>query len=202
MLGSRSTAVPTAFSVPLGLLLLICCVVTGCKSGVSLHQNGLQAWRAGDIRTSSSRLQKAGGRIKSEKELLLLDQSIIDLANGEPQVAESRLRTARDRLEYLQQKNGLEQTASMLTDARAIAWSGREFEHAMLVNVAMLSSLVNDGQDAWAWSLQAMETSQKRRQTLIAAATGSAPEKSGQPSSRPDDSGRVRLAKMRSLAKM
>ncbi len=194
MLGSRSTAVPTPLSVPLGLLLIICCVATGCKTGVSLHQNGLQAWRAGDIRTSSSRLQKAGGRIKSEKELLLLDQSIIDLANGEPQVAESRLRTARDRLEYLRQKNGIEQTASMLTDARAIAWSGREFEHAMLVNVAMLSSLVNDGQDAWAWSLQAMQTSQKRRQTLIAAATGSAPEKSGQPDSKSDDSGRVRLA--------
>ena len=156
MLGSRSTAVPTAFSVPLGLLLLICCVVTGCTSS-KLHQTGLQAWRAGDVPTSSSRLQKAGNRFKSEKELLLLDRSIVDLANGEPQVAESRLRTARDRLEFLQQKSGIEQTLSMLTDARAISWSGREFEHAMLVNVAMLSSLVNDGQDAWAWSLQAME---------------------------------------------
>jgi hypothetical protein len=193
MLGSRSTAVPTAFSVPLGLLLLICCVATGCTSS-KLHQTGLQAWRAGDVPTSSSRLQKAGNRFKSEKELLLLDRSIVDLANGEPQVAESRLRTARDRLEFLQQKSGIEQTLSMLTDARAISWSGREFEHAMLVNVAMLSSLVNDGQDAWAWSLQAMQTSQKRRQTLIAAATSSAPEKSGQPDSKPDDTGRARLA--------
>ncbi len=156
-------------SVLTALLLASCCLTTGCRSAQKQHTTGLQAWRSGDVHSSAKRLQKAAAPLSAEKDILLLDQSIIDLASGEPAVAESRLRTARDRLDYLQQKNAVEQTTAVLSDSRAIAWSGREFERAMLVNVAMLSSLVSDGQDAWAWSLQAMETSRDRRTALLAA---------------------------------
>jgi len=153
------------------LLLASCCLAQGCRSPHKQHSSGLQAWRSGDVHSSAKRLQKASSPLNAEKDILLLDQSIIDLASGEPAVAESRLRTARDRLDYLTQKNAVEQTTAVLSDSRAVAWSGREFERAMLVNIAMLSSLVNDGQDAWAWSLQAMQTSRERRDTLTAAGT-------------------------------
>ncbi|MFN5625727.1 MAG: hypothetical protein ACK5DM_17390 [Planctomyces sp.] len=172
MTGPRSTHCTTQ-SVLTVLLLVACCLASGCRSSQKQHHTGLQAWRSGDLQNSAKRLQKASGPLNTEKELLLLDQSIIALASGEPQVAESHLRSARDRIDYLKQKNAVEQTASVLSDSRAIAWSGREFEHHMLVNVAMLSSLVNDGQDAWAWSLQAMQTSKDRRDALVAAATKS-----------------------------
>lgn len=170
MSGLRSTRCTTQ-PVLTVLLLVACCLASGCRGIHKQHSKALQAWRSGDLNNSARRLQKAAGPLNAEKELLLLDQSIVDLASGEPQIAESRLRSARDRLTYLKQKNALEQFASTLSDSRAIAWSGREFEHHMLVNVAMLSSLVNDGQDAWAWSLQAMQTSQDRRAALVAEVT-------------------------------
>ncbi|MFM7831208.1 MAG: hypothetical protein ACKPJD_05430, partial [Planctomycetaceae bacterium] len=68
----------TTHSVLTALLLASCCLTQGCRSPHKQHSTGLQAWRSGDLHSSAKRLQKASSPLNAEKEILLLDQSIID----------------------------------------------------------------------------------------------------------------------------
>ena len=65
----------------------------------------------------------------------------------------------------------------MMTDSRAIAYSGRDFERRMILNMALLTSVLGDGQDAFAYSLQATEAANSRR-TMLADAAKKASESS------------------------
>lgn len=147
----------------LGILL------TGCQTWQKTHESALNAWAAGNAETSLNQLQDAQKTFRSEKNLLDLDLAVLELASGQPAAAEARFRKAREALKYLTQKDITEQTASILTDSRAVAYSGRDFERAMLLNMAMLSSMVSDGQDAFAYSLQFTEAAAQRRKMIADA---------------------------------
>lgn len=156
--------IPVCLALPLLSLLL-----PGCQSWHKTHESALTAWASGNTDVSVARLQEARSQFRSEKELLDLDLAMLDLAVGQPAAAETLFRQKRESLSFLSQKDFGEQTASILTDSRAIAWSGRDFERSMLLNMAMLSSMVSDGQDSFAYSLQFTKAAADRRELIAAA---------------------------------
>ncbi len=143
---------------------------TGCQTWTKSHEAAISSFGSGDLQVTQTALENSQKAFRSEKKLLELDQGVLDLAAGDVDQAELRFRTLRDELEHLEQADAAEQTASMLTDSRATAYSGRDFERRMVLNMAFITSLLGNGQDAFAYSLQASEASTHRRDAIIAAA--------------------------------
>ncbi len=81
----------------------------------------------------------------------------------------------RRELEHLEQTAVGEKATSLLTDDNAVAWAGRDYERHMVLNMLMLSSLLNNGTDSFAYSLQLAERSVKTRE-LIASKAATPPE--------------------------
>ena len=165
---SPAAAITRSISVCLALPLLSL-LLPGCQSWHKTHESALTAWASGNTDVSVARLQEARSQFRSEKELLDLDLAMLELAVGQPAAAETLFRKKRESLSFLSQKDIGEQTASILTDSRAIAWSGRDFERSMLLNLAMLSSMVSDGQDSFAYSHQFTKAAADRRELIAAA---------------------------------
>ncbi len=94
---------------------------------------------------------------RAESEILTIDRAIARLMAGEVRKSESELETVRKQIDFLRQKDLVEQTRSALSDDTAVSWSGREFERRMIDNIVLTASLLGDGQDAVAYSHQAMD---------------------------------------------
>lgn len=169
------TAFPS-LTAPVILLLAVASTIAGCSGWQKTYEAALTAWSAGDLETSTSKLDASQNSMRAEKEMLELDQGVLQLAAGEPAQAETRFRRVRDELEHLAQKDVTETATSMMTDSRAVAYSGRDFERQMLLNMLMISSVLNDGQDAFAYSLQASEKSVARHEAIASAAKKSKEE--------------------------
>jgi hypothetical protein len=150
---------------------------SGCHSWQKSHEAAIANFGHGDVQVSRASLKESQDKARKEKTFLELDAGILDLASGNVTQAESRFRTLRRELEHLEQKDVTEQAASMMTDSRAIAYSGRDFERQMILNMALLTSVLGDGQDAFAYSLQATEAANSRR-TMLAEAAKKAAESS------------------------
>lgn len=149
----------------------------GCHTWQKSHEAAITSFGHGDIQVSRAALKESRDKSRTEKKFLELDAGILDLASGNVTQAESRFRTLRRELEHLEQKDATEQAASLMTDSRAIAYSGRDFERRMILNMALLTSVLGDGQDAFAYSLQATEAANGRR-TMLAEAARKASESS------------------------
>lgn len=150
------------------LSLAIFC--SGCHRWQKSHESAVAQFGRGDIEVARTALQESQEKLRSEKKLLELDLGILDLASGNVTQAEGRFRTMRRELEHLEQKDITEQASSVITDARAVSYSGRDFERRMILNMALLASLLGDSQDAFAYSLQATEAAASRRTILADAA--------------------------------
>lgn len=157
--------------------LSIVFLFSGCHSWQKSHEAAIASFGQGDIQVSRAALKESQDKSRTEKKFLELDAGILDLASGNVTQAESRFRTLRRELEHLEQKDVTEHAASMMTDSRAIAYSGRDFERRMILNMALLTSVLGDGQDAFAYSLQATEAANSRR-TMLADAAKKASESS------------------------
>lgn len=145
------------------LLLLSLC---GCQTWHKSHLAAINEFSAGNMAESRLRLQKSLDSRGAEVELLTLDSAIVNLASGDPASAEKQLRETRRQLDHLKQKDVTEQSLAVLSDDRAAAFSGRGFEQQMALNMLLLSSLMNDGQDAFAYAMQATESAGDRKTML------------------------------------
>jgi len=157
--------------------LSVVCLCGGCHNWQKSHEVAIANFGHGDIQVSRAALKESQDKSRTEKKFLELDAGILDLASGNVTQAESQFRTLRRELEHLEQKDVTEQATSMMTDSRAIAYSGRDFERQMILNMALLTSVLGDGQDAFAYSLQATEAANSRR-TMLADAAKKASESS------------------------
>ena len=146
------------------------CLASGCHNWQKSHEAAVAQFGHGDIEVSRAALMESQQQRRSEKKVLELDAGILDLASGNVGQAETRFRTIRRELEHLEQKDVTEQVSSMMTDSRAVAYSGRDFERRMVLNMALLTSLLGDGQDAFAYSMQATEEATNRKVALSDAA--------------------------------
>lgn len=161
-----------------GMRVIAACIVSlslaifcgGCHSWQKSHETAVAQFGQADIEVSRTTLLESQEKLRSEKKLLELDLGVLDLASGNVTQAEARFRTMRRELEHLEQKDVTEQASSVITDARAVSYSGRDFERRMILNMALLTSLLGDGQDAFAYSLQATEAAASRRTMLADAA--------------------------------
>ena len=150
--------------------LSVVCLFGGCHNWQKSHETAIANFGHGDIQVSRAAIKESQDKSRTEKKFLELDAGILDLASGNVTEAESRFRSLRRELEHLEQKDVTEHATSMMTDSRAIAYSGRDFERRMILNMALLTSVLGDGQDAFAYSLQATEAANSRRTMLADAA--------------------------------
>lgn len=149
---------------------------SGCQTWHKSHEAALISYTAGDLAESHASLTDARQALRAEQHLLALEEAMLQLARGETSQAETLLRHEREELELLQQADAAEQTASILSDRRAIAWSGRAFERQMVLNLALLASLSGDRQDSFAWSMQLADQTHARMTELAKAAERSEPD--------------------------
>ena len=152
----------------LAALGIVSCLNSGCQTWQKSHESAISNFGAGDLEVSKTALADSQKSLRSEKKLLELDQAILELASGDVRQAEGRFRNLRHELEFLEQKDVTEQASSMLMDSRAVAYSGRDFERRMVLNMALLTSILGDGQDSFAYSLQVTEAAAKRREAIAA----------------------------------
>jgi len=136
-----------------------------CVAGCATHLDHLQPIRndfyQGNVQAARISLEKELHKHRGEKDVLQLDQAMIELAAGRPAEAERLLRTVRDRFDHLEQKSVAEGAASMLTDDMALAYAGEDYERVLIRAMLSLTNLMTDGGDATAYALQVTEKQQE-----------------------------------------
>ncbi|MCA9035192.1 MAG: hypothetical protein KDA91_08685 [Planctomycetaceae bacterium] len=175
--------------------VLNCILLTGCHSWQKSHLAAVHYFEAGQLADSREQLTRSLESRGAEKELLTLDHAIVALADGDAQECESALREVRLKLDYLTQKDAGEQVTAFLSDENAIAWSGRDYERLMVDNILLLSSLVSNGTDSFAYATQVTKRCNDELKTLVAASQKAA----GNQSTPGDESSVVRVASHETL---
>lgn len=151
-------------------LAVLTTVLCGCAS--SQHQlSAVAAFDQGQPEAAIPELAQAATARNAEVDLLRADQAVCLLMLGENRQAEHALHEIRTQLDYLTQKDLREQTASYLTDEKAVAWTGREFEKRMLDCLLVLASLTGDRQDAYAYASSVSEHLLAEREQVEASVT-------------------------------
>jgi len=130
---------------------------TGCQRAAKHQLTAISSFDRGTPTEAIEAFEVAATKRGAESEIIAADTAIAVLMSGDPAGCEASLRETRQQIDFLRQKDLREKTTSVLTDDKAIAWSGREFEQRMLDNLLILSSIVGDRQDAFAYASQAME---------------------------------------------
>ena len=86
---------------------------------------------------------------------------MIELVQGNPRAAETRLRDIRDRFDHLEQKSLGESAASMWLDDQSRSYAGEDYEKVCIRCFLAIANLMQDGGDAEAYSLQINEKQSK-----------------------------------------
>ncbi len=147
--GSRAVNIR---SITIILLLVSCC---GCATHADRLRAARQSFYSGNILTARERIDEElkKGRRK-ELDVLKLDQAVIDLFSGDTKKAKTSLREVRSSFDHLEQKSATEGVLAMLTDDNAVSYAGEDYEKVMLRVLLTLADLVDEGNDAAAYSLQ------------------------------------------------
>lgn len=96
-----------------------------------------------------------------EREVLQLDQAMIQLVTGRAASAERLMRGVRDRFDSYEQVSVGETALSFVTDDNARAYAGEDYEHVLVRAMLSLANLMHDGGDAEAYALQAADKQQE-----------------------------------------
>jgi hypothetical protein len=105
-----------------------------------------------------------------------LEQAIVRLADGRPREAEQLLRHVRDRFDEIDKPTAGETALSMLSDDNRRPYAGEDYEKVLIRAFLALSNMMQEGDDAIAYSLQVNE----KQQEIIAAAAPKELEKEGE----------------------
>ena len=147
-----------------------CVAVALAAGGCATHMVRLQpvrmAFQRGDV-AEADRLIAHEIDSGSEDDLLLLDRAMVALADGRPAEAERMLREARDGLDRVEEESQAETAWSMLADDQSRAYAGEDYEKVLVRAMLAITNLVQDGDDAEAYSLQVID---KQRSIVAAAA--------------------------------
>lgn len=135
-------------------LALLACLSAGCATHSDVLLPVRAAYHAGQLEEAKTKIDKAMPKAGGEADVLRLDRATILLTEGKPQEAEKLLREVRDHFDHLERKDLAEGALALLTDDRRLAYSGEDYEKVLVRAFLALSSLLGDGQDAAAYSLQ------------------------------------------------
>ncbi len=134
-------------------------------SGCTTYEQRLIAVRdqfyTGNLEMARQTIDKERKRYHKEADVLLLEKSMIELADGHPKQAERLLREIRDHFDHLEQFSAGEVATSMLTDDNARSYAGEDYEKILVRAMLAISNLLDDGQDAGAYALQVTDKQQQ-----------------------------------------
>ena len=142
-------------------LLLSLITLTGCATHMIRLQPVRAAFQRGDVAEADRLIAHELEQRSGEEDLLLLDRAMVTLADGRPADAERMLRRVRDSFEHLEEESSAETTWSMLSDDDARAYHGEDYEKVLLRAMLAIANLVQDGDDAEAYSLQVIDKQQR-----------------------------------------
>ncbi|QDV22793.1 hypothetical protein [Aureliella helgolandensis] len=150
----------------LAAALLVAAVQCGCSTHAQRLAAPRQAFYANDLQHAHAQLDKLSAKPKGDRSVVELDLAMIELLNGNAPSAERRLQAIRDEWEEMEQKSLAEEAAALITDDQRRAYSGEDYEKILVRVFLTLASLMNDGVDAEAYSLQTLAKQEK----LVASA--------------------------------
>jgi hypothetical protein len=153
-------------TVPLLLLVAAVPLAGGCVAHASRLHAVRTAFHRGDLAGADRLIGTAIDAYPRESDVLRLDRAMVALADGRPAEAERLLRTVRDTFDHLEQESPAESVWVMASDDDQKAYAGDDHEKVLVRAMLALSNLVQDGDDAEAYSLQ---VSDKQRQIVAAA---------------------------------
>jgi hypothetical protein len=157
-------------TIACGLLL------AGCST-YEHHLTGIrQAYYRNDLVGAIDLIERRMDLERGDADVLRLETAVIKLSQGNPQEAEEILRQVRDRFERLE-SDAAGQLLSGITDDQRRAYSGEDYERVLVRAFLALSNLLDDGQDAEAYTLQMIDAQER----IIQAGRGS----SGRPDENP-----------------
>lgn len=140
-------------------IFLILLLLTGCSAGCATHSHRLSGIRddfySGKIDNAARDIDALLATEKQDAEALRLDRAIVELSSGQPEKAEETLRKVRDQLDHLEQADAREQIMAMVRDDQSVAWAGDDYEKVLIRTYLALTNLMNGGDDASAYTLQA-----------------------------------------------
>lgn len=140
--------------------------LAGCATHFDRVQPIRMAFFDGNLAAADEHVEKLLKKRRGERDVLLLDKSIIELAAGRPKEAERLLRQVRDHFDELEDFDGTKAVASMLTDDNARAYAGEDYEKVLVRAMLSISNLMSDGGDAGAYALQMVDKQQQIIQTV------------------------------------
>ena len=129
----------------------------GCSTHAKRIQEPRNLFYGGNLEAAHERLEKLTKSAKRDRDVVQLDLAMVDLIQGRPRQAEIRLREIRDRFDHLEQKSVTESTVSMWTDDQTRSYAGEDYEKVFIRTFLAICSLLQDGVDAEAYSLQINE---------------------------------------------
>lgn len=158
-------------------LVILAAVISlpGCATHMIRLQPVRAAFQRGDIAEADRLLADELERRSADEDLLLLDRAMVTLAAGRPADAERTLRRVRDSFDHLEEESPAENAWSMLSDDEARSYRGEDHEKVLLRALLALANLVQDGDDAEAYSLQVIDT-QRRIVATAARPDGTNPK--------------------------
>ena len=153
-------------AVALCTLALATATLSGCATHFDRLEPIRQEFFAGNIEAARVSIEKDLRKHRGEKDVLLLDQAMIELASGRPQSAEKLLREVRDRFDHLEQKSLAEGAASLISDDTIRSYPGEDYEKVLVRSLLAITNLMSDGTDASAYALQVNEKQQEIAERL------------------------------------
>ncbi len=141
-------------------------MLAGCASHFDRIEPIRAAFFDGNLPVAEEQLDKLLKKRKGERDVLLLDKAIIELASGRPKDAERLMRQVRDRFDELEDFDTTKAVASMLTDDNARAYAGEDYEKVLVRAMLSITNLMSGGGDAGAFALQMVEKQEQVIQTV------------------------------------
>ena len=141
-------------------------VAGGCATHADRLHRVRSAFQQGDLETAERFVAEDLEKHPGDAEVLDLDRAVVALSDGRPQEAEQLLRSVRDRFDHLEQESAAEDAWTLFTDDQQQAYAGEDYEKVLLRALLAIANLLQDGDDAEAYSLQVAE---KQREIVAAA---------------------------------
>jgi hypothetical protein len=142
-------------------------VASGCVAHASRLHPVRTAFHRGNLAEAERLIGDHLERHPRERDVLRLDLAMVALADNRPAEAERLLRTVRNNFDHLEQDSPAESIWVMATDDDQKSYAGEDYEKVLVRAMLALSNLVQDGDDAEAYSLQVAA----KQRAIVAAAT-------------------------------
>lgn len=129
--------------------------LVGCATYAQRAHSLRTSFLNGDLASAEKQLERNLRPWARSRELAMADRALVELVSGHPERAENLLREVRDGFDRLEGKRPGEFLASVVTDDRALAYEGEDYEKVLVRCLLAVSNLLHDGAEVIPYCLQA-----------------------------------------------